>query len=67
MHKNRWLALSALLIVAILLGACAKTEEATAEGPTAEEAVIEEEATAEKIKVAFIYIYWTTRGSGLDL
>lgn len=56
MRKNKWLVLSALLIVAFLMGACGQTEEAVTEEPAAEEAVVEEEAPAEKIKVAFIYI-----------
>lgn len=58
MHKNRWILLSALLIVAILLGACGKAEEAAVEEPAAEEPTTEEvaEEPAEKIKVAFIYI-----------
>lgn len=44
MRKNKWTLISALLIIAILLGACASTADTTAE-----------EAT-EKLKVAFIYI-----------
>ena len=46
MRKNRWLILSAFLILAILFCSCGTTEEA----------VVEEPAAAEKLKIAFIYI-----------
>ncbi len=57
MRKNRWLILSAFLILAILFCSCGTTKEAAAVEPAAaEESVVEEEAPAEKLKIAFIYI-----------
>jgi len=63
MHKKNWILVSLLLIVAVLLGACAapaapaEEEPMEAEEPAAEEETeMEEEEPMEKTKVAFIYI-----------
>lgn len=63
MQKKSWILISLVLVMAILLGACAapaappEEEPMTAEEPAAEEAMEDaEEAPMEKMKVAFIYI-----------
>ena len=61
MHKRSWMLVSLILVLAVILGACA----APAAAPEEEAAVVEEpaaemeaeaEVPAEKLKVAFIYI-----------